>query len=72
MRRVRAFASNGDSKAEGIANGLVHAIYAAMDLFYGRILEVEIQDETLTFETYDDFTLYFRYQRMIVEKCFSS
>lgn len=56
-RRVRVFASGGDSKANGIANGLVHALYAAMDLCYCRILDADIQDSKLTLDAEDEDTI---------------
>lgn len=69
MRRLCFFANGGDSKAKGIANGLGHALYAAMDLCYRRVLDGGIQDGKLKLDTDDEeVTMSFQDQRKILEQ----
>lgn len=48
------FAKGGDTKVEGIFSGPGHALYAAMDFYYRRVLYSKMKDGRLWLEKEDD------------------
>lgn len=69
MLEVLVFANGGDNRANCVANGLGHALYACADHAYRKVTDAELQDEKLSLEPdNEEQTLSYQEQRDIVEK----
>lgn len=76
MARVKLFSKGGDNRAKRLSNRFGHALCAAMDPIYGKVIDAEVQDGLLNLmpggEIKNDGTIYsYADHKKIIEKMLS-
>lgn len=67
LRRIKAFATGGDNRAKGVTNSLGHALLAAMDASYQKVIEAAIDNSELIIDCENDKRMSFTHQKNIIE-----